>query len=729
MSPEQASVVELQDVIRWKNNLQVGEDELQEMRVPTSSLYIGETRSRASVIGMTPLQRLQQHEETLHAQPASSHHVTPPLSSSLKSPGVTRRATTTAASTTARGMRPKSAPFGRHSTNTVNRTTSLQHPNSSHPKHVSLTRGDLYLFTDSSDQDSLYAAVAPPGNNNYTVPPSGGRFVAPSNSEDSLYAVVAPPLNDSYTIPSGGAHIVAPPRERYVPLTTTTTPRNQDLPESLQHIDLNAFKENLPQGYQVQNTPGNQNHPNPLSNGYHDDQYYYVDQYGNPVPQYYATYVASQESLADSGIVPTQGSPNYSQNGFSPHMGVNNRITPIQETIEEQAKDSRKDLSHAKSMPNLQQDSSDDDNLLPLTRMSIENVMNSDLTSEEKLDVMAAMCEGNNTQGRKGVSRVPSHVWTALRKIRIAENNKKGDATINSQKQRDNQSVRPKSSLYHRPQPPAYQTLPQRRRPLSAQEVPPEVPNQPESRTERMYGSVPTVHPPIYRIPVNIPRDQYVTPHGVQIGHDRVLHDGIDIPVRYSHPYLPLHPSVKDATIAHHHPYLLPHHTGNDTSVPYPHPHLPPYPAMRYRILTADSTHAQNKLPNLAPVHDAPTTADGATYDILDALPPVLIPVTEAGASQPPGTRQKHHDVTTESETTTETVDTEQVRPLQKGRHSGPAQWTGSRLPYGIDIEQWVSQQQEAGAGGEQVSPLGGSTDLGDTSDEYNNGSKANRDR
>ena len=65
--PEQVSVVDLQDIIRWKNNLNAGEDELQDMRLPGSSLYMTERKSRDTVIGTKPIQSLQQ--EVMRSQP------------------------------------------------------------------------------------------------------------------------------------------------------------------------------------------------------------------------------------------------------------------------------------------------------------------------------------------------------------------------------------------------------------------------------------------------------------------------------------------------------------------------------------------------------------------------------------------------------------------------------------------------------------------------------------
>ena len=636
--PEQASVVDLQDIIRWKNNLNVGEDELQDMRLPGSSLYMTERKSRDTVIGMTPIQSLQQ--EAKRSQPG----VFPEQASSLnthlpKSPGVNRRST-------ALGIRPASVPFGKHGP-AVNRTTSLQY--SQNPKHVSLRRSDLY--GDSSDQDSLYAVVAPSSNERY-----------------------AAPFNGKYTAPSAN--------ERYVPLTVAAAPRNQDLPESLQHIDLNAFRENIPQEHRVYSNSIGHGYMGSPGNSHGNHGYYYVDHYGNPIPEHYATYIASQESLADSGIVPTQGSPSYSQNGFSPHTGLSGGPT-ILETDGQTARDSHNGLNHAKSMPNLKQEF-DEEGILALTRANIENVMNSDLTPEEKLDVMAAMCEGNDKGGRKGLSRVPSHVRNALNKVRSAASKK--DSSVAHPKHNQKHPLRPKSAVYN-PQPPGYKTVQQTRRPLSAQEMT----NQTDRSSDRMYHRTPTVYPSVYHVPVNTPREHLV-PQRMSGTYESQIHDFHDPAIRYSHPY------VQPQTVH----YKVP------TEFMHPKP------------------------PNIIPVHEEAGGPRTMYHNIVDALPPVLIPITETDAlPRGPKSGRDHHDVTTESEVTSDTVLTEDVRP-QKAEHKEQSELKASQLPsgtsrpYGIDIEQWVSQQQEVGAVPHQESFLESSLDC--TSDDYMQSQK-NRER
>ena len=280
LSPEQASVNDLQDVLRWKNNLQIGEDELQDIRIPGSSLYIGESQGRETAIGNTTAKTLQYAGQQ---SPISSE---PGLLFGPKSPGVNRRSTTL-------GVRPPVPALGKHSP-AVNRATSLQY--SQNPKHVSVRTGDLYLCSDSSDQDSFYG---------------------PAMQSDN---------------------------ERYVPLTLSSTPRIQELPESLRHIDMNAFKENMPQGYQQYDSHsrnGNRIHPLHTVNPENQTALYYVDQYGNPVLPQYASYIASQESLADSGIVPTQGSTNTSPNAFSPDFRYGGRPTALHERNESEIRNSQ----------------------------------------------------------------------------------------------------------------------------------------------------------------------------------------------------------------------------------------------------------------------------------------------------------------------------------------------------------------------------------------------------
>ena len=627
--------MDLQDIIRWKNNLHVGEDELQDMRLPGSSLYISERKSRDTVIGMTPIQRLQQ-EAALRGQPGGMFpKQTSILNTHLpKSPGVNR-------SSTALGMRPTSFPFGKHGP-AVNRTTSLQHPQN--PKRVSLRRSDLY--GDSSDEGSVYAAVAP----------TYGKFSAPSAGE------------------------------RYVPLTVAAAPRNQDLPESLQYIDLNAFRENIPQEYHVySNSTGQGYLGSPGNNHGNHGYYYYIDSCDNQIPEHYATYIASQESLADSGIVPTQGSPNYSQNGFSPHMGLNGRPT-MHETDVQRAQDSHNGLNHAKSMPNLKQEFSEE-GILTLTRTNIESVMNSDLTPEEKLDVMAAMCEGNDKHGRKGLSRVPSHVRNALKKVRSAQNKK--DPAVAHPKHNHKEPIRPKSAVYN-PQPPGYQTVQQTRRPLSAHEGL----KQTDRNSDGMYHPAPTVYPSVYRVPVDTPGEHFV-PQRISGASEGPMLEFHDPAVRYSHPYL------QPQTI-------------------------------HYRVPT-EFMHP--KPPNMISVHEEPRGPGPMYHNIVDALPPVLIPITEADTphSLPRGARsgRDRRDVTTESEVTSDMAETEEVHP-QKGENKEQKELkasqlpTGSSRPYGIDIEQWVSQQQEVGAVPHQESFLESSLDC--TSDDYIQSQK-NRER
>ena len=504
------------------------------------------------------------------------------------------------------------------------------------------------LYGDSSDQDSLYAVVAPFSNERY-----------------------ATSLNGKYTTPSAN--------ERYVPLTVAAAPRNQDLPESLQHIDLNAFRENIPQEHQI--------YSNSTSHGYVGSpgnihgNHYYVDHYGNPIPEHYVTYIASQESLADSGIVPTQGSPSYSQNGFSPHTGLNGRPA-IHETDGQIAQDSHNGLSHAKSMPNLEQEFHEE-NIMALTRTNIENVMNSDLTPEEKLDVMAAMCEGNNKRGRKGLSRVPSHVRNALKKVGSATSKKA--SAVEHLKHNQKHTLRPKSAVYN-PQPPGYQTVQQTRRPLSAHEVLTET----DRSYHRMYHPTPTVYPSVYRVPVNTSREHFV-PQRVSAANENQIHEFQDPAVKYSHPYL--QPQ-----------------------------------AVHYKV-PAEFLHP--KPPNIMPVHEEAGGPRPMYHNIVDALPPVLIPITEADAL-PRGSRsgRDHHDVTTESEATSNTAETEVH--LQKAEHKKQSELKASQLPsgtsrpYGIDIEQWVSQQQEVGAVPHQESFLESSLDC--TCDDYMQSQK-NRER
>ena len=571
LSPEQASVNDLQDVLRWKNNLQIEEDELQDIRIPGSSLYIGESQGRSITIGTNPAHSLQYAGQI----PQS---VEPDITlGQPKLPRVNRRSTTL-------GVRPTLPSPGKHSP-AVNRTTSLQYPQT--PRHVPMRRSDMYIYGDSSDQESFYGPVAHSNNN-----------------------------------------------ERYVPLTLSSTPRRQELPESLRHIDMNAFKENIPQGYNQYDQHGHSQVPGQAP-------FYYIDQYGNPVAPQYASYIASQESLADSGVVLTQGSPNTSPSGFSPGFGYGGRI-------------------NAKSMPNLLEEPNEDDNLI-LTKLNIENVMNSDLTSEEKLDVMAAMIEGNNDNEGKGIplARLPTHVRNALKKTQPTENTVNvGDLRQHRRKQKH--SVRPRSAMYY-PQPPTYQNVKQTRRPHSTQGM------DFHMQQDGIPSSIPS---PIYRRPPDWQRDFTEAWTGQ----------------RTSYPFEMYDPSIR-------HPY--PYHEQ--------HPQL-----LRHKVPTDfNKIPQQREPPEIIPVIDA---SPGPLYNSIQPLPPVLIPVTDPGAnpashqrSTGPSPHRPHRDITIDSEPTTQTVETEEVLPQAANTRRKTSQLRASNLQtdssrsYGIDIEQWVSQQQEVG--------------------------------
>ena len=137
----------------------------------------------------------------------------------------------------------------------------------------------------------------------------------------------------------------------------------------------------------------------------------------------------------------------------------------------------------------------------------------------------------------------------------------------------------------------------------------------------------------------------------------------------------------------------------------------------------------------MIPVHEEPRGSGPMYHNIVDALPPVLIPITEADTphSLLGGARsgRDRRDVTNESEVTSDTEQTEEVRP-HKGENKEQKELkasqlpTGSSRPYGIDIEQWVSQQQEVGAVPHQESFLESSLDC--TSDDYIQSQK-NRER
>ena len=147
--------------------------------------------------------------------------------------------------------------------------------------------------------------------------------------------------------------------------------------------------------------------------------------------------------------------------------------------------------------------------------------MNSTLTPEEKLDVMAAMIEGHsdNEGKRASLARMPNHVRNALKKAQPTAN----EVNVGDLRQkRLKQSVRPRSALYH-PQPPAYQTVQQIKRPLSAQDIPYHV------QSGRIPSSMPS---PLYQRAPDVPRQRVPYPLEMYDPH-----------IRYPYPFhQPPHP-------------------------------------------------------------------------------------------------------------------------------------------------------------------------------------------
>ncbi len=195
-------------------------------------------------------------------------------------------------------------------------------------------------------------------------------------------------------------------QERYIPLNQTST---EGLPNSLRHIDVHALRQNVPQGHlghsQRRMTPQHNTGPSPQES---DRQ---VHQDRTAAGQPYTSQAASQESLADSGIVPTQDSPRHSHNGLSP---ATRRLPPVQEADT----DPSAPYSQARGIPSLPLEDNQSvlASLLTLTRSNIEKVVNSGLAPEEKLDVMAAMC-GTKASSLSPAVTIPHHIKTALRKL------------------------------------------------------------------------------------------------------------------------------------------------------------------------------------------------------------------------------------------------------------------------------------------------------------------------
>ena len=172
-----------------------------------------------------------------------------------------------------------------------------------------------------------------------------------------------------------------PDRERYVSLSGADTPGASELPTSLKHINISALKKNIPQEQRM-------DHTGP-SLGYHGEE-----RTGLP---------HSYESLVDSGIAQTQSSAegsglSDSTNGLSPNLSVGHgRMSAVQEGNEQDlnsshvaAHPSEETLAHAQSLPNLAYAK---DGRLSLVQSNIDIIVNSPLDAEQKLKLMATMCE------------------------------------------------------------------------------------------------------------------------------------------------------------------------------------------------------------------------------------------------------------------------------------------------------------------------------------------------
>ena len=182
--------------------------------------------------------------------------------------------------------------------------------------------------------------------------------------------------------------------ERYVTLGGTDTPRSSELPTTLKHIDIGALKNNLPQKYpvdQISGIHGNRDH---------------------------GTRLNSYESLADSGIANTQSSPegsgmSVSTNELSPSFSIGHgRMDavmegeePTQATIHDSSRQDQ--LLDAESRLNLDFSRR---GFLSLSQTNINTIVNSALTAEEKLSLMAAMCEADPETDSQRIISVPPDI-------------------------------------------------------------------------------------------------------------------------------------------------------------------------------------------------------------------------------------------------------------------------------------------------------------------------------
>ena len=181
----------------------------------------------------------------------------------------------------------------------------------------------------------------------------------------------SPPLN--HLARSLGSDMLSPKsQERYISLDRPQ--QAEQLPKSLQHINVKDLEHNVPQK-STQPTKG--------------------DVIG----------AQSYESLVDSGIVGNRGSITETSNSTTEMSPQGNEALSY-ENLSQLPRQNSLRRSHenntAKSMPNLNQDS----RKLSLNQDNIDSIVNSNLSPEEKLNLMASMCDCSEADS------VPPHAIT-----------------------------------------------------------------------------------------------------------------------------------------------------------------------------------------------------------------------------------------------------------------------------------------------------------------------------
>lgn len=183
------------------------------------------------------------------------------------------------------------------------------------------------------------------------------------------------------------------PEERYVSLKHEQV---QALPVSLKHLDLGALEHNLPQ----HSSPSDELSDTKIPDGVTQKTEIFVDSGMDVTPT--GTDI-SQNSASTTGF-----SPNVSNRVQAPapekidtNLSSTRAQVPVQAPAHEKISAQRIPIAASSPLtkPSTNQDKSTSnlsfrkDGYLDLTQVNIDAIVNSQLTTEEKMDLMAAMCE------------------------------------------------------------------------------------------------------------------------------------------------------------------------------------------------------------------------------------------------------------------------------------------------------------------------------------------------